>query len=159
MHMIVFPCKYLLCVSVCEYNYVHPHGVLGFMSYHTPAFPSLQTHAFCRINFLYPGLPSCQVAIKGLLTALLRMLLDPGLSAVLHSDVCAVLEGLMQPWDEALWQHICEDAAATASELGPSHRAAYRVISVAHGLSERLKVWQQCAAMQLLRKTLPQVLK
>ncbi len=85
------------------------------------------------------------------------MLLDQQLSALLHADVCAALEGLMQPWDDNVWRRICDDAALTAAELGPSYRAAYRVITAAQGLSERLRTWQQCAAMQLLRKTLPQV--
>ncbi|EFJ41702.1 hypothetical protein VOLCADRAFT_121614 [Volvox carteri f. nagariensis] len=92
---------------------------------------------------------------KGLITALLRMLLDMGLSSRLHTDVCAALEGLMQPWDEPRWRRICDDTAVTAADLGPSHRAAYRVISGVHGLSERLRTWQQCAMLQLLRKTLP----
>ncbi|GLC38026.1 hypothetical protein PLESTF_001435900 [Pleodorina starrii] len=97
-----------------------------------------------------------QAAFKGLLTALLRMLLDPVLAPRLLSDVVAALEGLMRSWDEPAWRRICDDAAAAAAELGPSHRAAYRAITTAQGLSERLRVWQQCAAMQLLRKTLPQ---
>ncbi|GLI69201.1 hypothetical protein VaNZ11_013773 [Volvox africanus] len=97
-----------------------------------------------------------QATGKGLITALLRFLLDPRLSAVMHADVCTALELLMQPWDDTLWRRICDETALTAAEAGPSHRAAYRVVTAVQGLSERLRTWQQHAAMQLLRRTLPQ---
>ncbi|GIL86983.1 hypothetical protein Vretifemale_15172, partial [Volvox reticuliferus] len=97
-----------------------------------------------------------QATGKGLITALLRILMDARLSALMHADVCVALEGIMQPWDETLWRRIWDETTLTAAELGPSHRAAYRLITAVQGLSDRLRTWQQQAAMQLLKKTLPQ---
>ncbi|GFR40796.1 hypothetical protein Agub_g1413, partial [Astrephomene gubernaculifera] len=103
------------------------------------------------------GFGSQQLAAgKGLFTALLRTLLDPHLSTALYPDITTALQALTDPWDDTQWRRIAEDAAQYAADAGPSHRAALHLILSVQGCGERLRSWQQTAALLLLRKEVPQ---
>ncbi|KXZ44291.1 hypothetical protein GPECTOR_70g522 [Gonium pectorale] len=93
---------------------------------------------------------------RQLLTALFRCSLDPHVSSLLQRDIGAAVEGLMGCWDEAHWRRLGHAMAAQVADMGPSHRAAYRLIAGVQGLGERMRGWQAAAAMALLRKEVPQ---
>lgn len=91
--------------------------------------------------------------------ALLRMTVDPELvgRGGLYPDLRAALEAALGPWEGAVWARVAHDTARAVAELGPSHRAGWRAISRCHGVSQHVRYWQQCAAMELLRGLVPQV--